>query len=1013
MVIQIISIIFQEIKKRIQIDIKKIQPASISVFFTALLSLLVNDALSQSSGHLMDASLSQFYPYTVIHYSNKSGLPANQMHGIVQGEKGSIILGTSNGIVTFNGSQFKLLVPDNRYSGDRYNNFYWVDDYKMLLGVSSNNRLFLLFPRFRELGDFNCMAVIKDSLMAINDSGEVWVAGKNDLKFQKKWHSGIRGARSIILSEGYLYIAAKTGLWRIKPGKPTGSLITEGPCKCIYKSSYDKKLYLLTNRAFFRIEENKAQTVFDLGKHDTITILTSAAILGAEDFFIGSSKGIYRVFPEYVDHYNEDNILPAGRIQSLCYDTTSGCLFAATVEKGLLQFIAKTCRTMPGKDQFKKGGSVGSIVRTQQEETIMTEVGGCLYKLRPSTVEPYGPEQGSFASLSEIDGILYVGTWGGGIKLFRERSFIGRIVGPKQLPDNVVFATFKDSHGTIWVGTKNGVARGRDSLSIRPFMQDKLTEMVTVFYECKNGNICMGATGRFVIMSPQGNIVADFGKTDGLKCRTVRSFYEDREGKLWIGTYDGGLYCLHRGKLTSINAMANCMLDADAFCLAPDGLGYLYMTSNHGLWKVKEQDLNDFYYGRLQYLIPYYYGEESGIQNTEFNGGFQNNYFLSPYGHFYFPSISGLVVAVPEAEHDISPEISIEKVTVNDTAFRGTTSVLKRNTFSVGFDFTAQSFTEENNLYYQFRLNSIGHSEWSGLQKKGSISFKLLPPGTYTFEVRALDAKNPRYPNAAQFVFTIDQNIYETFWFRAMGVSGLSLLIFFFTYTYVQRSRKRTFEREKIKRQVAELELKAVESQMNPHFVFNSLNSIKYYLTVNNIAMADRCLDHLSKLLRDFLEHGAHDFISAGKEAEILNSYLELEKQRINPPFDFNIQLPAELSDVKIPTHLLQPLVENAVKHGISHSSHKGLLIVKFQQSDGNIRLIVEDNGIGRARAAGISRALGTSKGLAIVKEKIRLVKELYNIAIIFTISDLTNNNNVPSGTRVELIIPINQGRKI
>ena len=140
-----------------------------------------------------------------------------------------------------------------------------------------------------------------------------------------------------------------------------------------------------------------------------------------------------------------------------------------------------------------------------------------------------------------------------------------------------------------------------------------------------------------------------------------------------------------------------------------------------------------------------------------------------------------------------------------------------------------------------------------------------------------------------------------------------------------------------------------------------------------------------------------------------MKSYLELEKQRMHPSFDFELNCEPALRNVSIPTHLIQPFIENSIKHGINHSSKKCLLTLNFKKEGDAIVCTIEDNGIGREKAKEINKHRGdhTSKGVEIVLEKIRIVKEIYNLQIRLTIVDKYDNQGEPTGTLVQLVIPI------
>lgn len=169
--------------------------------------------------------------------------------------------------------------------------------------------------------------------------------------------------------------------------------------------------------------------------------------------------------------------------------------------------------------------------------------------------------------------------------------------------------------------------------------------------------MCAAGESGVYIFSEAGEIKRSLNSADGLVGKEVRAFYEDQEGLLWIGASAGGLYCYEKGVLTSINRKKQCALPPDIFTLAKAGDGRLYITTNNGLWAVDETKLRDFYRNKLNQLVPFHYDEAHGILNTEFNGGFQNNYAIGNDGRLFFPTVQGLVTftPLPQLKHPFQP----------------------------------------------------------------------------------------------------------------------------------------------------------------------------------------------------------------------------------------------------------------------------------------------------------------------------------------------------------------------
>lgn len=218
-----------------------------------------------------------------------------------------------------------------------------------------------------------------------------------------------------------------------------------------------------------------------------------------------------------------------------------------------------------------------------------------------------------------------------------------------------------------------------------------------------------------------------------------------------------------------------------------------------------------------------------------------------------------------------------------------------------------------------------------------------------------------------------------------------------------------------IGKKVAETRLMALRAQMNPHFIFNSLNSIQDCIVNKQHDNALNYLTQFSRLLRMVIDYSDKNYITLEKEIAFLNLYLNLESMRFSQSFNWNIHVENSLDveEITVPSLLVQPFVENAIWHGLMHKQGERNLSISFIEHDNhNLEITIEDNGIGRAKAAEIrtSRLNGInheSKGMKISEERISILKLEGDLHTKIQVEDLLNENREPSGTRVTIIIPI------
>jgi hypothetical protein len=733
-------------------------------------------------------------------------------------------------------------------------------------------------------------------------------------------------------------------------------------------------------------------------------IITDLAFVSKDDYYISTTNGLYHVASTYAELFDEKD-LPSHYLVSLHYNPKEDCLFAGTGEKGLLKLQHKNCYSYALSKEFKLA-SLGSSIATD-DGILIAGSNGTIFSIGVGNVSAYWKYPTKFASLAYDNGNVLAGTWGDGLFVLRNGNPVYSLKYP-QLPDNNVHGAFRDSRKLYWIATLQGIARGTNFKTIQPFLTGSVKGRVICFYELQNGSICIGGSEGVYIVDKQGKLKTHIGQKEGLKGKEVRSFYEDHENKLWIGTYNGGLYCYENSKLTSINSLQNCELNSDVFTFVKDQYGYFNITSNQGLWKVSEKDLNDFYRGKLDRLVPFYFGQETGILNTEFNGGFQNNFLRTRHDHFYFPTIEGVVINIPESFPFMRLHPKINRIWVNDTVCSVNPQTLDRSTHTIQIDFSCPRFNNKYNTYYQYKLIGNGIPDmWSHLSRQRSVSFKMLPPGKYTLQIRAVDSFNDRHPAIITYSFEISPYFYETIWFKV--VTAFSLFLIALALVRWRFLHLRTKERQTnvITNTILELKLKAIQAKMNPHFIFNALNNIQYLIVLRELEEAENALTDFSQLLRKFLYQSDKNFITIEEEFDMLRLYLSIEKFRFNNQLTCTFHTDEELRKYYIPSMLFQPLVENAVKHGLLHSSKEHILTITASHHKGGIRITIEDNGIGRAASKIINRDRfdHISHGFKLVREKIKIVHEKYGITIRFELVDLQEPLN--TGTLVIVDLPV------
>ena len=203
---------------------------------------------------------------------------------------------------------------------------------------------------------------------------------------------------------------------------------------------------------------------------------------------------------------------------------------------------------------------------------------------------------------------------------------------------------------------------------------------------------------------------------------------------------------------------------------------------------------------------------------------------------------------------------------------------------------------------------------------------------------------------------------------------------------------------------------KALSQQMNPHFIFNTLNSIQYYILQNDNLSSNKYLTKFARLMRLTLDNSQNNTIPVKDEIAALNLYLELESLRFEGKFEYKINVDSEIEDYQIPTLLIQPFVENAIWHGLMHKEGNGFIEVNLKLINNQIFCTIEDNGVGRKKAKEIKANKSIthkSLGSKITENRLKLINSLFGSQMKIQYIDLENELGNSDGTRVEIVISV------
>ncbi|MFZ1677830.1 MAG: histidine kinase, partial [Saprospiraceae bacterium] len=304
----------------------------------------------------------------------------------------------------------------------------------------------------------------------------------------------------------------------------------------------------------------------------------------------------------------------------------------------------------------------------------------------------------------------------------------------------------------------------------------------------------------------------------------------------------------------------------------------------------------------------------------------------------------------------------------------------------------------------QFAYQLVGADDaWKYTTVNRSAQYAALSPGSYVFKLKVADESGNWGPDQDLFAFTIVPPFWKSAWF-ILCVSGIALLISF----WLIRKRIRTIRYEAgLKQKIAETEMMALRAQMNPHFIFNCINSIDSLIQDNDKYHATIYLNKFAKLIRCILDSSKQNTVTLANDMETLKLYIEMEQFRNDNKFTADIKAdPALLQeDFKVPPLIIQPYVENAILHGLrNRKDNDGQLSISLNRLNGKIQYIIEDNGVGRMHTQNGHSNNKVSYGMQMSSDRIRLFNQEENASV--EITDL-GNKGISSGTRVEVLLKI------
>jgi ligand-binding sensor domain-containing protein len=483
----------------------------------------------------------------------------------------------------------------------------------------------------------------------------------------------------------------------------------------------------------------------------------------------------------------------------------------------------------------------------------------------------------------------------------------------------------------------------------------------------------------------------------------ICSIAEDGEGTIWLAENLNRLGRIDPDSppdepIQIVSATAE-FPQSEVKAMVHDKQGTLWLGSTSGLTRL------DYPYDKAVH-----FGSTFGIGAIEdLNMTSEGKVLVSQYGH--------VLIIDPEKMKPlaISPTPVLTSFKVFDKPYSGVADPnyldgaelsYRQNFFS--FEYSALDFYSQGDADFSYKLEGLD-DDWIHAGTRQYVSYTNIRGGNYTFKVRVKNAMDQWSEEVATLNITVSPPLTGRPWFwPLLVIIGLTAIYVFYKFR-VRKIRQAEELKTAYNKQLAEVEMKALRAQMNPHFLFNSLNAIKYYVLKKDRHMAADYLTDFAKLIRLVLKNSAETLIPLSREMDALKLYVQIESMRFDKQFEYRVQVDKTIDqdDTQVPPLIFQPYVENAIWHGLMHKQDgNGVLSIDLAKKNGTLQCKIEDNGIGRVKAERVkskSAEKQKSMGMQITRHRMDMNKILNDIDFSVLIEDLYSEHGDPSGTRVTI----------
>ncbi|MBN8674537.1 MAG: histidine kinase [Chitinophagales bacterium] len=920
--------------------------------------------------------------FSSIHYSEKDGLPSNTVYDITQDKDGFIWFGTENGLSRFDGRRFRNFttkegLPDNA-----------------ILRIMADNTGRVFFSPFTHTPFY----YFNDSIypLKIPDSFKTEIAS---LTIYYKWEDKIilKGVTTnlVVEKEG----ASVKFLSDFFSGFPQGAVVSHVTDSVIVINKEDSIFSIIDKKIKYIGPLNTAQFKASYTKKGTPIQIENVPIasgsptnnLANRIFFASKASNVF-LFDAVTGKLLYQ--LKAEKISTAFIDTENN-LWITTLGNGVYRFPSfefKHTDFDKANEIFTVNSFNGNIIAGGDfsKSYILNRDGDYSYTdyssfLRQSN-NPVArsTKRNRILKFLPLQGTLFIATDAFLLKITKNQDSRFSPVFPVKDIDTAA--------GQLLVCTGRSILLlNKETMAVNDTLLNQRSTC-GVFYQ---GNYYIGTYGGLIKIEPKNKITTSLGiQYPSLRNRII-AIKKGADNDLWIASSGSGLIHFKNGKVIHI-------LNTETG-ITGDICTSLFIDSNE-IWLGTSKGLNR--------IIPR--GENWDITSITTANGLAANFINSVYVHnnvVYAGTSAGLTYFNKNSLSEKSIcRLHITGISAgNNTLKKDSILSFPHNTLNIKIEFTAISFKSAGDIRYYHRLKGL-EDDWN-VTTDNFVNYSTLPPGDYTLLIKAINKFGVESETK-----TISIRIQPAWWQTWPFWLAVIALLLLLTALLYRRSIHSIRKKEKLKRETearfAALEQQALQAQMNPHFIFNSLNSIQSFILDLDVEGANKYLATFASLIRQTLDNSSSPFISLSSELKYLDTYLQLEKLRFKDKFNYRIQTGDNINQqaTLIPGMLLQPYVENSLRHGIQHrKDNQGIISIEVTGTTGGITYTIKDNGVGRKKSEELKSRKHIeyqSKGTAISLKRIKAINNQFGTDIRVNIEDITGTDGTVEGTIVTLFIP-------